>query len=375
MRSSISLPIIKRMTCESSPTSLCAECHRAPSQEAEHAINRIRAAYDSDERDWYLAFSGGKDSTALLCLLVEALKRSTRPTKPVTILFCDTGVEIPTMATLVHRTLRRLRAEAATHALPIHTRCARPALGDSYFVKVIGRGYPPPTNKFRWCTDRLRINPVQRILKSSRVQDATVLVGVRRGESATRDRTLQKHRTKSTEYRLSQSGRKDISLFAPLLDLGVEDVWAVIHSPLAPRSIDAKTLADLYREAGSECSMLKTEHGTPCGAGRFGCWTCTVVRKDRAVTNLIAEGAHDLVPLLEFRNWLVAVRDRPEYRCRYRRNGTPGPGPFTLGARREILAMLRRAEARTHWRLIGQQELAEIRRLWKMDERDARYRE
>ena len=81
------------------------------------------------------------------------------------------------------------------------------------------------------------------------------------------------------------------------------------------------------------------------------------MRKDRAVGNLIAEGHDVMVPLFEFRNWLIRIRDLPEYRCSKRRNGMPGPGPFTLMARRQILEKLMQAQASSGRSLVSDEEL------------------
>ena len=120
---------------------------------------------------------------------------------------------------------------------------------------------------------------------------------------------------------------------------------------------------------------MRDPKGAPCGKGRFGCWTCTVVRKDRAVRNLIRQGYDELSPLLEFRDWLMEVRDLPAYRCRQRRNGTLGPGAFTITARREILGRLLLAQEQSNLTLVAEEELILIQQLWTMDEKSVSYAE
>jgi DNA sulfur modification protein DndC len=313
-----------------------------------------------------LGFSGGKDSSALLKLLFLALRESRAPLVPVTIVYCDTGVDIPIVTSLVRRTLRSVVREARADNVPIRVAVARPPLKDRFFVKVIGRGYPTPTNKFRWCTDRLRIDPVRRLISRISRSPAVVLLGIRRGESNERDRTIWRHGTQDP-YSLSQA-RSPHKIFAPLLSYSVQDIWSALRYSDLPSSIDVATLERLYRDAGAECPVIRDPNGPPCGVGRFGCWCCTVVRRDRAVTSMVAEGHTELAPLLRFRNWLSAMRDNPRHREKRRRNGSPGPGPLTLSARKLILRRLLEAQSQVPWKLISIDEIRLIRRLWQVDE-------
>ena len=323
---------------------------------------------------WLLGFSGGKDSSALLKLVYRALREtSPRDRKPVTVIYCDTGVEIPIVRDVVVSALRNLEREAKVEGLPLRFVIAEPRLTDRFFVKVIGRGYPPPSNKFRWCTDRLRIAPVQRVLAAAG-QRCVVLLGIRKGESEDRDRRIEKHATAS-HYYLRQASSPNAVIFGPILDYSLDEVWGTLALNDLPRSIDVKRLTVLYKEASGECPIVRDPQGSPCGKGRFGCWTCTVVRQDRAVQNMVREGHVSLGPLLTWRNWLVSIRDEPEYRCAKRRNGREGPGPFRLKARRELLRRLRLAEKEAGLPLIGAEEIAEIHRLWRKDRRSIQYRE
>jgi DNA sulfur modification protein DndC len=179
-------------------------------------------------------------------LVYTALLRIREPQIAVSVLYCDTGVEIPIVARLVRSTLRALTKEAAEAGLPIRVRVARPRLEDSFFIKVIGRGYPPPTNKFRWCTDRLRIDPVQRVISGASSQ-AVVLLSVRRGESPERDRTLS-DRTLSgvatdEPFVLEQRGSSRTTVFAPMLNYTTKDVWDTLAYLDVPRCVDDDKLA------------------------------------------------------------------------------------------------------------------------------------
>jgi DNA sulfur modification protein DndC len=336
-------------------------------------VDLICQQYVASEVPWIVGFSGGKDSSALLRLAYTAIARAKPQNhQPVVVVYCDTGVEIPVVSGIVRGTLRRLSREAKKEGLPLQVRIARPRLEDSYFVKVIGRGYPPPTNKFRWCTDRLRIAPIQRTIAKIAGPEALVLLGVRLGESPERDRTLQDLKT-DRPFMLLQRGAARTTVFAPILNYSTRDVWDTLQLLPSPKALDSKRLAALYRETSGECPIIRDPQGTPCGKGRFGCWTCTVVRSDRGMLGLVQHGYEDLKPLLEFRNWLQDMRDQPNYRCSLRRNGRNGPGPLTLEARRLILRRLRRAETRAGMKLITEREVRLIQVLWKRDRESVSY--
>ena len=342
---------------------------------AAEAVDLIAAEYLRNDTPWFLGFSGGKDSSAVLKLTFQALTKLRRPIKPVSVVYCDTGVEIPIVRAFVLRTFRHLVQEARAAGLPLRFKAVSPRLEDRFFVKVIGRGYPTPTNKFRWCTDKLRIRPIEQVLARGKHSHRVVLLGVRRGESVERDKTISKHTLAGQVY-LRQAGRPNTLILSPILGFDTEDVWDTLLRPFAPHGIDAHALARLYKSASGECPIIRDPQGTPCGKGRFGCWTCTVVRRDRAVENLVkVEGFEELRPLLEFRNWLSQIRDEPAYRARFRRNGAPGLGPFTMRARKEILARLLRIQAGTPWQLVADVEVRAIRMLWKSDLSSTQYRE
>ena len=337
-----------------------------------NASRRIAQHYQADDVPWFLGFSGGKDSCLLVAAVYNALLAMEAATKTVTVMYCDTGVEIPTVADYVHKQLARLSAHARADGVPLSIRVVSPRVTDTFFVKVIGAGYVPPTNKFRWCTDRLRVGPVRRGMKESHKEECLMLLGTRWAESETRSRTLARFSIDG-DYFFRQAGNRLATIFAPISQFTTRDVWRAIHSTGMPECLDVDSLSTLYRAAGGpgcsgDCALCEQ-----CTGGRFGCWVCTVVRKDRAVENMISRGFPELAPLLEFRNWLSHIRDDGDYRCTTRRNGEPGLGPFTLDARSEILRRLRETEHDFGLRLVSDLELAEIATIWRSDEAASGY--
>lgn len=327
------------------------------------AVERIAQAYGADDEPWVVGFSGGKDSSALLKLLFLALRHTRSYHKPVTVLYCDTGVEIPLASTLARSVLTAFRTEALEAGLPISTAIAEPPLEERFFFKIIGRGYPPPTDKFRWCTDRLRINPVGQLLEAKGYDSATILVGVREGESATRDETLREN-VSGDRYWRKQKGFSSRRLFVPILDFDTIDVWKTLLMIETPVSVPGQKIADLYIDASGECPVVRDDHGAPCGKARFGCWTCTVAKNGTTLRHLISAGHESLTSLLDFRLWLDKHRNNPRYRWKNRRNGQPGPGPMTLTWRRMALEKLLESQKKSGLCLISKTEENEIRRYW-----------
>lgn len=326
-------------------------------------ISRIVKAYESDAEPWVVGYSGGKDSTAVVKLIFQSLLRLDCPHKPVTVIYCDTGVEIPMASTLARRALNDLVTEAREFDLPLSARILSPAVREKFFVKVIGRGYPPPTDKFRWCTDRLRIDPVSTFLESQNAKSATVVLGVRESESATRNLTLNENGTGDRFWKM-QRGARERRLFMPILDYSVRDVWLANLLVERPKALRAKEVAELYASASGECPTIREVKGAPCGKARFGCWTCTVAKDGVTLRNLIASGNHRLEPLLRFRLWLEKERNNPRYRWRKRRNGRAGPGPMTLEWRRIALKKLLDAQAESGLQLIDSDEISAIKDEW-----------
>lgn len=337
----------------------------------QQTIDLISREYKKTNLDWTIGYSGGKDSTALLKLAYNAFSQIREHHKIVNVVYCDTGVEIPIVKTYVENTFNKLKTESLDNNIPLNFKIITPNLEDRFFVKVIGRGYPSPTNKFRWCTDLLRVKPIQRMLKET-VDENIVLLGVRKGESKERDRIILRHYLEDVYY-FKQNNFSKAKIFSPVLHYSTDDIWESILKLKIPEGIDSELLHSLY-------SIVKGDINFKVGdstlkEGRFGCWTCTVIRKDKAVANLISDGFSELKPLLSFRNWLYTIRDCEKYRCNFRRNGQVGKGPFTLEARNEILDKLLKAQADSQINLISIEEIEHIYRLWDIDKNSIKYKE
>jgi DNA sulfur modification protein DndC len=342
----------------------------------------MRKAYLSDNRPWIVGFSGGKDSTMLVQLLyyMLATMRIEERRKHVYVLASDTRVEAPSIATRIRRELTLLMTSAERDGLPITTHLVYPKLNDTFWVNLIGRGYPSPTAFFRWCTDRLKIRPVSNFIKRvvTRSGSVVVVLGARKAESNTRAQAMRTREIENQRFH-PHSDLLNAWVYTPLENFTNNDVWIYLLQVPNPWGGDNRGLVTLYRRAaGGECPLVIDTSTPSCGQSRFGCWTCTVIENDRTAEALVELGEDHLQPLLEFRDYLKEIRDRPGVRQDKRRNGKPaysrkgelmkGTGPFTHGTRRELLIRLLEAQKRSGHVLIEGDELAAIQQVWSREE-------
>lgn len=334
---------------------------------------------------WLIAYSGGKDSTLLLQMvweMVAALPIEERRRR-ITVVGNDTLVESPLVIRHLRKSIANVGAAAVEQSMPVHTEMTTPAIDQTFWVNVIGRGYIPPTRNFRWCTDRMKIFPTNRLLKNAVLQNRGVilLIGTRRSESQNRQRTMERRKVCATKPNAHDT-ISGCRIFAPLADLDDDDVWKVLLQRKPPWGGTHRELITLYRQAGAgECPLVITRSDAPsCGSSspRFGCWTCTVVAKDRSLRGLIAakhDDADKLELLSDFREWLVDLREdggnrlpvRRSGATRVRADGSRVLGPFKLDVRKCIFRRLRELESRLGETLIHQAEIDCIEDIWWRD--------
>lgn len=331
-------------------------------------------------KPWIVGFSGGKDSTLLLQLVVESILTISpdQRTRQIFVLSNDTLVESPVYQSQVVKSLDFITEGIAALGLPIEVVQTHPEDDWTFWVNLLGRGYPAPNRNFRWCTDRMKIRPTTKFIreKASASGEVILLLGVRKAESIARALRMDKYTASETDGRLSpHNDVRGCLIFRPILDLSNDDVWHILLNVRAPWGGNHRELVTLYRNAqGGECPFVVSEADSPsCGSSsaRFGCWTCTVVDKDSSLNGLIDAGFEYLEPLSSFRERLKAVSNTPEYRSKVRRNGQPGLGPLTMEARRMLLEELLDVQSETKLELITDHEVRLIRDWWGRDETTA----
>lgn len=347
----------------------------------QHLENEIIDQYLYDEhpsRPWIIGFSGGKDSTMLLQIVWNALKRI-EPillTRQIYVVCNDTLVENPRIVKFINKTLKRIQKEANLNDFPIIVHQTMPNLENTFWVKLIGLGYPAPNKFYRWCTERLKIDPTTRFIKetTSMNEEAIILLGTRSAESSNRAASIKKHEVKG--QRLRKHLLPNVFVYAPIKDVTTNEVWQYLNQVPPPWGGTHKELVTLYRNANAgDCPLVIDDTTPSCGNSRFGCWTCTVVNKDKSMEGLIDNGEEWMQPLADIRNFLIETRDNPEkYRQRERRDGSVHErfwGPYTFETRVEILKRILKAqkliEASEGIELITHQEMVLIQYYWFRD--------
>ncbi|MBD2692526.1 DNA phosphorothioation system sulfurtransferase DndC [Anabaena catenula] len=356
----------------------------------------IQELYCLDQIPWVVGYSGGKDSTATLQLVWNAIAElpPEKRTKTIYVITTDTLVENPIVAAWVRNSLEQMKSESQAQGLPFEPHLLRPDFKETFWVGLIGKGYPAPRGKFRWCTERLKINPSNRFIRDviRNNGEAIVVLGTRKAESIKRANRMKKLESQRVRDHLSPNMNLPNSLvYSPIEDWQNDDVWIYLMQWENPWKYSNKELFAIYRgaSADNECPLVVDTTTPSCGSSRFGCWVCTLVSQDKSLTAMIQndEEKEWMQPLLDFRKELDLEenRDRRDFRRRrggiqlYERNLDgevsiePIPGPYLKEAREDWLRKLLTVEKQIRQTapenmrditLLTIEELSEIRRIW-----------
>lgn len=385
-----------------------------------HYIADVQRVYLADKRPWVIGYSGGKDSSAVMSLVYMALQGLDKEqrTKPIFVVSSDTLVETPVVVNHISNSLEAIGKGAKLDQLPITVHKVTPKTEATFWVNLLGKGYPAPTRSFRWCTERMKIDPVSDFIKEtvSKYDEVIVVLGSRSQESASRAQVIAKHKIDGSRL-ARHTTLANAFIYTPIDTWGVDDVWKILRmcslesketaygikniwrddyeleweNPWGSKNL---TLWNLYKDSSGqgECPMVIDETTPSCGNSRFGCWTCTVVTRDRAMESLILNGETWMEPLLKFRD-LLAKTSVPEnkdiYRNYKRRSGKVSyqyakdgedinverkhvPGPYWLKYRQEWLQQLLQLDKQfkkegREIELITVPELHAIRQHWLRD--------
>ena len=266
----------------------------------ENIVADVKAEYLSEDQryPWIIGFSGGKDSTLVAQAVLEAVlavSPSSR-TREIHIVSNDTLVESPMVIGHMNKVQRQIEEAAQNLGLPITVVTTRPELEQTFWVLLIGRGYPSPNQSMRWCTDRLKIQPTSSYILNnvSKHGAAVVVLGVRKDESNSRRSSIDKFRNLENSNLTPHAELSGAYIYRPIVDLKIDDVWEILSEIPPPWGGTHKDLIQLYRDAGGgECPVILSKEEAPgCGtsSSRFGCWTCTVVEKDNSLQGFIVVG-------------------------------------------------------------------------------------
>jgi len=363
----------------------------------------IRTLYAADSVPWIIGYSGGKDSTATLQLTWMAIAQlpPEQRTKPVYVISTDTLVENPIVASWVTHSLEVMGVAARKQNVPFQPQRLTPRVEDSFWVNLIGKGYPAPRHKFRWCTERLKIRPSNGFIMQvvNQTGEAILLLGARKAESQARAKVMNRNTKYRVRDRLSpNSTLPGCLVYTPIEDWSNDDVWMFLTQVENPWGYDNKELLGMYAGASQdgECPLVVDTSTPSCGDSRFGCWVCTLVEKDKSMSAMIQNDQEKewMLPLLQLRNELdfrnnTDDHEHSDHHLRdFRRmsgavqlmhSGTPVPGPYTQASRERWLRKLLEAQA---WirkngpadvrtiELVTLAELQEIRRIWVIDKHE-----
>lgn len=356
--------------------------------------DEIRDVYLRFPQPWVIGYSGGKDSTTVLQLIwkaIERLKAKDRK-KPIFVIASDTKVETPVIVSYIDNTLRLVNEKARAAGLPFEAQKVMPTLNNSFWINLLGRGYPAPTTRFRWCTDRLKIDPANRFIaeKVTQYGEVIMVLGVRRTESATRMQLMNTYQVQGHLLR-RHTNLTGAYVYAPIAEFSTQDVWNyLLQNTPSPWGGNNRDLVTLYRNASAgECPLVIDDTTPTCGNSRFGCWVCTVAQRDSSMEAMVDNGEAWLEPLLEFRDHLATTID-PERKREYRdikgrdgriiinKEGSAAVArTYKLEASKDMLERLLRAQQSVrasgpnpNEALIAEEELHEIRRLWRTERQD-----
>ena len=331
---------------------------------------------DDNNRPWIIGFSGGKDSTMLLQLVWNALLKiepTLRRRRKLYVVCNDTLVENPKIVEFIYRTLNNIKKVAVRDNINVIVETTTPRLEDTFWVNLIGRGYPAPNSIFRWCTERLKINPTtKRILdKIDENGEVILFLGTRSDESANRAKSIKRHQFGTN--RLRKHSLPKAFVYTPIQHFLTEEVWQYLLAVPSPWNGTNREIITLYRNAsGGDCPLVIDTTTPSCGNSRFGCWVCTVVKRDKSMEALIENGEEWMLPMLELRDVLAESRDNLEWRESFRRNGQEAPGPYKPQWRAHILEKLLEAQneiqkTEPNTNLVTNQELVAIQIKWYGD--------
>lgn len=300
-------------------------------------------AYGSTYKHWAIAFSGGKDSTTVLTLVLHLLDQGALPRpETLTVLYADTLLELP----MLHHAALSLLEVARAHGCQVHV--VQPPLDDRFFVRMLGKGYPPPHNGFRWCVGLLKLNPMQQALAAIRElsgEKYLTLTGMRLGESAARDQRIalacSSHDGECSQGWFQKTTPASVSdVLAPILHWRVCHVgdWLMFDAPR--HGFPTMPVVEAYGAGIGDTESL---------AARTGCIRCPVAGHDTTLDRVVKTPAWSyLAPftrLWEVYAELSSARSRLRQQGERLKSGAMAKnpmrlGPLTMQARRWGLAQV-----------------------------------
>ncbi|MEZ8733835.1 hypothetical protein [Vibrio sp. 10N.239.312.D08] len=291
-------------------------------ESVERLINLLKSGYSLS-----VGFSGGKDSTCVLIIFLEAMRRviaegSTSVPKCY-VLNSNTKREMPLIDSYAEWSLTQITIFAAKNNLPVEVHQVKPSLTGSFNYYCIGRGKLPRfPGQSRDCAISEKIQPQQKLVKKIEAEnncEIITLLGTRLDESAARKRSMERFDMDEVSI-VEVEGKKT---FAPIANFELDDVWELIagcvqYDGKPARIYNTYTpnfdeMMQLYRDANSgTCGVIVGDKGNKSSCGsRFGCAWCTVSgERDNSLESMLEqdEAYSFMKPFVKFRQFLLNIR-------------------------------------------------------------------
>lgn len=315
--------------------------YRMPVGEAAEITLASLRSYGLSHDHWAIAWSGGKDSSATLTLIVHFIESGQLPApKTLSVFYADTRQELPPLQAAAEQIMDGLRRRGNW----ITTEVVRAQLDKRFLVYILGRGVPPPNNNtLRWCTRQIKVDPMAAAIEARLDEiDGNVLMitGVRQGESAVRDQRIAMSCSKDGGecgqgwYQQvlpnSKGVRGRIATLAPLLHWRVCNVWdwLRLYAPTAEYGSWATSMiADAY--GGEEAEEVNA---------RTGCIGCPLASKDLALETIVAMPAWaHLTPLLDVKK---VYRELRQPHRRLKKTGLTATGEVATAKNKQRMGPL-----------------------------------
>lgn len=312
-------------------------------------------AYAYSHRHWVIAWSGGKDSTATMTLIIYLILSGQidRP-ESLTVMYADTRLELPPLAISAKSMLSQL---AALNLSWLRTQVVTSDIDHRFMVYMLGRGVPPPNNKtLRWCTNQIKVVPMQEAIArefETRNEKVLTITGVRMGESAIRDGRLSMACSKNGAecgqgWYMNTLDNKITATIAPIIHWRVCNVWDWLQY-YAPQS----------KYGGWDTTMLAQAYGGDYANevnARTGCLGCPLANNDTALDAVIKLFPNEWGYLEPIKKLRPIYREMRKYQYRLRKHGeinndgslSKNPyrvGPLTMDARKRFTDKILQVQA------------------------------
>ncbi|WP_141047697.1 phosphoadenosine phosphosulfate reductase domain-containing protein [Aliarcobacter cryaerophilus] len=369
-------------------------------EKEQQSLQMLEYYYTTDDRPFCVAYSGGKDSSVLVYLTVKMLKnlikKNIQLNKEILIINSNTLAELPPVLKHLENSLIKIQNYADLYKLPIKVKEVKPETKNTLNVQLLGVGMPPPSNQLRWCTDKLKVFPIDKEIKVNFPDGKFIsVIGTRRDESFSREARIIKKTVKDTDLKLNDR-YKNASNLMPIEFWSTKDVWEYLFKQ-SNDLMDIDFLWKIYSDASGkdtkECTFVGAggkhieEGKIGCGVSRFGCWQCYMVRdQDKSLDGLMLSGYQNIYLYKDYRDWFWNItqqgweKTRDVYSHRHQgqefynkgdetnpKYGITMPKSLTLKIRKEAFSRLLALQSKLNEQIITKEEIKLIQGRWILE--------